>query len=92
MLPEERPHISYIPLFGGRQIIEPLAGAGGHGGGDAGLQDDLFIGRDPNEKVARMAPLMDGILSVLTGVAVHRSMVDTRPIGIEELLSGSDGG
>jgi len=91
VLPEERPHITYIPLFGGRQVIEPLAAAGGHGGGDPALQDDLFLGPDPNEKVSRMAPLMDGILSVLTGVALHRSIVENRPVRIAELLEGEEG-
>jgi len=89
ILPEEGPErITHIPLFGGRQFIEPPAASGGHGGGDPLLKDDLFYGPDPDEKVRRMAPLMDGIHSVLTGVAVHRSLVENRPVRIAELLEG----
>jgi len=78
--------IEHIRLFGSGQHIEPLAASGGHGGADPLLQDDLFRGRDPQEKVVRMAPLMDGVLSVLTGVALHQSMVEKQPIRIERLL------
>ena len=38
------------------------------------------------DTVVRMAPLLDGVLSVLTGVAVHRSMIERRPVTIRELL------
>jgi predicted dehydrogenase len=89
VLPAEGPErITHIPLFGGRRFIEPLPETGGHGGADPMLRDDLFYGPDPNEKVKRMAPLIDGVLSVLTGVALHRSIVERRPIRIAELLEG----
>lgn len=80
--------ITYFPLFGGRELIDPPAAGGGHGGGDPLLLDELFIGADENAKVKRQAPLMDGVLSVLTGVAVHKSIAERRPVTIEELLKG----
>ena len=83
-----RTDIHLIKLFGARHAIQPVVLPGGHGGGDPLLLDDLFRGRDPNEKVVRMAPLMDGVLSVLTGVALYRSMVEHRPVTIDELLRG----
>ena len=83
-----RSDITFIELFGARHTIAPGSAGGGHGGGDPLLRDDLFRGPDPNEKVKRMAPLMDGVLSVLTGVAVHHSIVQRRPIRIAELLEG----
>ena len=81
-----REDITLIELFGARHTIQPLSQPGGHGGGDPLLQDDLFLGRDESEKVVRMAPLEDGILSVLTGVALHKSIVEKRPVTVRELL------
>ncbi|GAA4977688.1 Gfo/Idh/MocA family protein [Actinoplanes utahensis] len=59
--------------------IEIMRGAGGHGGGDALLLDDVFRGpsRDP---LARQAGWRDGIRSVLTGVAADRSARTGRPV------------
>ena len=86
-LPEDEPEaIRYFPLFGGCRLIHPPKAAGGHGGGDPLLCDDLFLGPDPQAKVQRLAPLMDGVLSVLTGVAVYRSIERHRPVTIAELL------
>jgi predicted dehydrogenase len=81
-----RQDITLIKLFGERQTIRPVKLPGSHGGADPLLQDDLFRGRDPGEPVVRMAPLMDGVLSVLTGVALHTSMTEHRPVTIRELL------
>ncbi len=83
-----RQDITLIKLFGERQTLKPIEAGGGHGGADPLLQDDLFRGRNPREKVVRMAPLLDGVLSVLTGVAFHRSMTERRPVTIRELLTG----
>lgn len=83
-----RKDITLIELFGARHTIQPISKPGGHGGGDPLLQDDLFLGRDESEKVVRMAPLEDGVLSVLTGVGVHKSIAEKRPITIRELLEG----
>ena len=80
--------IRYFPLFGGRELIDPPAAGGGHGGGDPLLRDELFIGPDEDAKVKRQAPLMDGVLSVLTGVAVHKSVAEHRTVTIDELLKG----
>jgi predicted dehydrogenase len=85
--PASRP-IIYMPLFGGHERIYPAPTTGGHGGADPLLRDELFIGPDPHATVQRRAPLMDGILSVLVGVAIGKSIAETRPIRIGELLSG----
>jgi len=86
-LPEGlRKDITLTEMFGARHTIQPVSKPGGHGGGDPLLQDDLFLGRDESEKVVRMAPLEDGILSVLTGVGVYKSIAEERPITIRELL------
>ncbi len=81
-----REEVTLIELFGARHSIASPVLPGGHGGSDPLLRDDLFRGPDPQEKVRRMAPLEDGVLSVLTGVALHRSAVQNRPVSIGELL------
>jgi len=78
--------IVHLPMFGGYNEIYPAKASGGHGGGDPLLRDDLFLGYDPDEKVSRQASLMDGVLSVLVGVAIYKSIQEKRPIRIEELL------
>ena len=89
-LPRREPQpIRWFPLFGGCHEIHPPKGVGGHGGGDPLLLDDLFRGPDPHTEVQRQAPLMDGVLSVLTGVAVHRSLNEHRPVTIAELLTAA---
>jgi len=91
-LPEGRPQpICWYPLFGGCHEIYPPKAAGGHGGGDPLLRDDLFRGPDPRAKVQRQAPLLDGVLSVLTGVAVYRSIAEHRPVTLAELLGEAPG-
>lgn len=77
-----------MPIFGGFQEIHPSAAAGGHGGADPQLRDALFLGRKGATPADREAGLMDGVLSVLTGVALHRSVALGRPVRIAELLEG----
>ena len=85
--PPDEP-IVYMPMFGGYEEIRPPESEGGHGGSDPLMLAELLRGPDPAARVARQADLTDGVLSVLVGVAVHRSMTEGRPIRIEELLRG----
>lgn len=80
------PPITVWPMFGGRQEVYPPPATGGHGGADPLLMDELVLGTDPGVSVQRQAPLMDGILSVLTGVAVNKSIAEGKPIRIADLL------
>lgn len=82
---QDLPTITYIPMFGGREVIDVVNLGGGHGGGDPLLQDELFIGPDPLSKVKRMADISDGIEAVLTGVAIYKSAQQRRPISIDSL-------
>ena len=83
-----REDITLIEMFGARHTIRPVSQGGSHGGGDPLLQDDMFRGRDESEKVVRMAPLEDGILSVLTGAGIHQSIAEKRHVTIAEMLEG----
>jgi hypothetical protein len=71
-------------MFGGRQVIDVINLGGGHGGGDPLLRDEIFIGPDTSF-VKRSAGLEDGIESVMTGVAVHRSANEHKIISVNEM-------
>jgi len=73
-------------MWGGEQTYLPTKSTGGHGGADPLLADELFLGVSDQPELQRQAPLIDGVLAVLTGLAVHRSIVEHRPVRIQELL------
>ena len=61
--------------------------AGGHGGGDQGLQDRLFRNPEAPDPYNHTAGVRDGAMSILVGVAVRKSIESGRPIRIEELTT-----
>ncbi|TDD14239.1 Gfo/Idh/MocA family protein [Nonomuraea diastatica] len=66
------------------RLIPVPAGAGGHGGGDAALLRDAFLGaRD--DPLHRAAGFADGAASVLTGIAGNESLRTGRAVLLEEL-------
>lgn len=74
-----RPHWSKpqrIPLPSGR--------AGGHGGADAILLRDLFIG-DREDPLGLRADHKAGAWSILTGIAANKSMEEKRLVYIKEI-------
>ncbi|MGW2220905.1 Gfo/Idh/MocA family protein, partial [Nonomuraea sp. NPDC001684] len=59
------------------------SGAGGHGGGDRLLLDDVFRG-PTGDPLARQAGYLDGIRSVLTGVAANLSAASGAPVQLAD--------
>ncbi|WP_028548343.1 Gfo/Idh/MocA family protein [Paenibacillus sp. UNC451MF] len=78
--------IDYFPLFGGKETIHVVPRAGGHGGGDPLLLEDLFLGADPLRAYDIMAGAEAGAYSVLTGEAIWKSAQSGVPIRITDLL------
>ncbi|WP_404434721.1 Gfo/Idh/MocA family oxidoreductase [Microbacterium lacus] len=64
--------------------IEIVNGEGGHGGGDAILLSDIFIGpgEDP---LARPANWRDGVQSIAVGIAGNRSLETGLPVNVADL-------
>ncbi|MDE0546638.1 Gfo/Idh/MocA family protein [Microbacterium sp. C7(2022)] len=60
-------------------------GAGGHGGGDALLLRDIFVGADPSDPLARAADWRDGVRSIATGIAGNLSLETRQPIQVADL-------
>ncbi|KAA9089619.1 Gfo/Idh/MocA family protein [Microbacterium radiodurans] len=64
--------------------IEIVNGSGGHGGGDALLLADVFVG--PSEDpLARPAGWRDGVQSIAVGIAGNRSLETGLPVRTDEL-------
>ena len=61
-----------------------LSGTGGHGGGDALLLSDVFVGPG-DDPLSRPADWTDGIRSIAVGIAGNRSLETGLPVRVEEL-------
>jgi predicted dehydrogenase len=80
--------ITFYPLFGGKQIIEIPSVAGGHGGADFTIQNDLFGGVSrESEELELLAGSQAGACAIAMGEAVWRSIASGRPVSIGKLLS-----
>lgn len=78
--------ITLIPEFERPREIEPRMGSGGHGGGDPELLRDLFATERTTDPLRRHANQVDGVYSILVGVAAAQSIDSGGPIQIEELI------
>ena len=78
--------IDYYPLFGGKETIELVQNAGGHGGGDPLLLEDLFLGADPTRGYEILAGAEAGAYSIAVGEGVWRSVAEKKPINIKDIL------
>ncbi|EPH95306.1 oxidoreductase, NAD-binding domain protein [Enterococcus faecalis 13-SD-W-01] len=77
--------IQVHPMFAEPYEIELEEGKGGHGGGDPLLLDDLF-GIASFDEWNRAATHIDGVMSILTGIAANRSIASGQAIHVKELL------
>ena len=59
--------------------------AGGHGGGDPVLLNDLFGVPEP-DRFNRAASHVDGAMSILTGIAANQSIATGLPVEISRLV------
>ena len=65
-------------------------GAGGHGGGDAVLLHDVFVGGG-DDPLGRTADWGDGVRSMVVGLAGNRSLAEDRAVRISDLDLGPRG-
>ncbi len=79
------PIITVQHLWEQPKAVEVDDEVGGHGGADARLLEDLFVGggEDP---LGRAAGYIDGAWSILTGIAGNRSIATERPVKVEDLV------
>jgi len=76
-----------IPLRGAPQDIEPWAGAGGHGGGDDVMLNEIF-GTAAPDKYRRVSDERGGAYSILVGAAANRCFETGQAVKIADLVTG----
>ena len=73
------------PMFGKPYEVAVAEAAGGHGGGDPVLLNDIF-GKPEPDPFGRAASHVDGAMSILTGVAANKSIASGLPVEIDSLV------
>lgn len=80
-------HIRVYPIFGRPyEVPVPKVEAGGHGGGDPIMLQQLFAPEPPMDPYARAASHVDGAASVLLGIAANISMAEGRAVDVDQLI------
>jgi predicted dehydrogenase len=79
-----------LPLFGRPEVVELPKGFGGHGGGDPIMLEDIFHPNKNADPLKRAANQLDGIRSILTGIAANKSFETGLPVRVDELLRVED--
>jgi hypothetical protein len=77
--------ITVYPMFDAPYIVPIEDAAGGHGGGDRVMLDDIF-GSPAPDRFSRAAGAEDGAASILTGIAANKSIAGGMPVQIKDLL------
>jgi len=65
------------------EIVE--ASEGGHGGGDDRLLRDIFVGVE-NDPLGHSADHIQGLQSIMTGIAANQSMRENGPVNIRDMI------
>ncbi len=87
ILPDETT-TTILPHFGAPESQPVWTGAGGHGGGDDLLMQDLFAPAPGADRWDRRADHRSGAWSVLVGIAGNRSIATGLPVDVDTLVSG----
>lgn len=77
--------IIVYPMWKPPYEVEVEEGAGGHGGGDPILLQDIF-GTPVADKFNRAANHVDGARSILTGIAANRSIRTGQAVKVDDLV------
>ena len=77
--------ITVYPMFDNPYKVEIPEAAGGHGGGDPILLNDIFGTPEP-DPLNRAASHVDGAMSILTGIAANKSIATGMPVDIDTLV------
>ena len=75
-----------FPHFAAPYTVPVPEGAGGHGGGDALLLEDLLAPEAPPDPLGRAADHLAGAWAVLVGIAANRSIATGETVQVEELV------
>lgn len=84
--PFKHARIRVHPMFGRPYDVDVPTGAGGHGGADPVMLEQIFAPNPPPDPFHRAASHIDGAASVLVGIAANESMRSRRLVEIDELF------
>lgn len=73
--------------FGETELIRVPHATGGHGGGDARMQDHIFRSADGSDPYGQAADVREGAMAVLLGIAARKSADEGKPVRIAELTT-----
>lgn len=79
-------NIRVCPMFNEPYNVEVELKEGGHGGGDPVMLDDLFLPGKNEDRFHRAANHVDGINSILTGVAANKAIATGLPVNVDQLV------
>lgn len=78
--------ILVYPLLGEPYHVPIVKVEGGHGGGDPVMLHDLFYPGQQPDPFHRAADHVDGIKSILTGIAANKSIASGLPVRVDDLV------
>ena len=78
--------LTVFPMFGRSYEVEIPAGQGGHGGADPVMLEHLFAETPPSDPYNRAASHVDGVASVLLGIAANQSIETGECIHVDSLF------
>lgn len=77
--------IKVLPMFGSAYDVPVEEVTGGHGGADPQLMEDIFAPKG-NDPLKRISSHIDGIKSIMVGIAANESMKTGMPVKIRDLI------
>ncbi len=87
----KRTEIRAFPMFGEPYVVDVPQAAGGHGGADPLMLEQIFSPTPPPDPLGRSASFMDGAASILVGIAANMSIESGEMVDVAELFDLSAG-
>ncbi|MCL2841477.1 MAG: Gfo/Idh/MocA family oxidoreductase [Defluviitaleaceae bacterium] len=75
-------NIMVYPMFDAPYAVEVETKAGGHGGGDIVMLEDIFGDNPAPDKFKRAAGVKDGVMSIMTGICANKAIASGIPQNI----------
>lgn len=79
-------YVDCYPIFASRERIAVKPGVGGHGGGDSGILEDVFLGIEEDRPYDILATSKDGLNAISIGDAVFKSITQEKIIDLTEVM------
>ncbi|MCQ2398119.1 MAG: Gfo/Idh/MocA family oxidoreductase [Sphaerochaetaceae bacterium] len=78
--------IKVFPMFSEPYEVPVNVLEGGHGGGDPVMLEDVFSENPPFDEFHRAADYIDGVKSILVGIAANKSIASGMPVRTDDLV------